>query len=183
MSVLKLVLWPNPALKEESVAVDPEYMKSDEFQELLKDMTDTLLHFGGVGLSAVQVGVPLRLFIMRTKPGKEWVPTPFVNPVILSTDGEAIEVDEGCLSMPGVIEKVKRFPNVIVSAVVPESGETKSYDLEGIEAQCAQHESEHMDGKTIGDGWGPVKRDIVKRKIRKNLKAFNRYLAYQKENA
>jgi peptide deformylase len=183
MAIQKLVLWPNPELKEPSTDVEPHWVKSDEFKELIRDMTETLLHYGGIGLSAIQIGVPDRLFVMRTKQSDKWVVAPFINPIIRGTDGELAEVDEGCLSMPGIIEKVKRYPNVLLSAIDLETGERKSWDLEGIEAQCAQHEMEHMDGKTLGDNWGPVKCDIVRRKIRKNMKLFNRYVQYQKENA
>jgi len=184
MSVQKLVLWPNPLLKLVSEEVDPEWILSDDAKRLVKDLSDTLMHFGGVGLSAIQVAYQARLFVMRTKEGDKWVVKPFFNPELVATDGELAEVEEGCLSLPGIVEKVKRYPNVVISALDP-SGivvERRSYDLEGIEAQCAQHELEHLDGKTMGDDWGPVKRDIVKRKIRKTMRAFNRYIAYQEAN-
>ncbi len=181
MAIEKLVLWPNQLLKLVSEDVDPEWVKSDDAKTLVKNMSDTLMHFGGVGLSAIQIAYQARLFVMRTKEGDKWVIKPFFNPVLVSTDGELAEVDEGCLSMPGVVEKVKRFPNVVLKALDPETGEERSWDFEGIEAQCAQHELEHLDGKTLGDNWGAVKRDIVKRKIRKTIRQFNRIVAYNTE--
>ncbi len=183
MAIEKLVLWPNSLLKLVSEEVDPEWILSDDAKTLVKNMSDTLMHFGGVGLSAIQVAYQARLFVMRTKEGDKWVIKPFFNPELVSTDGELAEVEEGCLSMPGVVEKVKRYPNVVISALDP-SGlvvERKQYDLEGIEAQCAQHELEHLDGKTLGDNWGAMKRDIVKRKIRKTIRQFNRIVAYNTE--
>lgn len=175
MAILKLLLWPNPELKQVSEEVDLEWARTDQFKELLADMGETMLALGGVGISAVQVGVFDRVFVMRDKKGGTQA---FINPVITQTDGELEEKDEGCLSIPGIVEKVKRYPNVIVEALDPETGERKHWDLGGIEAQCAQHEIEHLDGKLFADKFGAVKRDIVKRKIKKFVKLRRRWQEY-----
>ncbi len=166
---LPLLLYPNRFLREVSTEVDPEYAKSVEFKLLLDSLRETLIWFHGVGISAVQTGFAERVFVMRLSSGGY---QSFVNPVLEEVDGPTgVEpMQEGCLSVPGVVETVLRYPNVIVSALDIESGERKRYDLEGIEAQCAQHEMEHLNGKMFTDDYGPVKRDIVKRKVKKAVR-------------
>jgi peptide deformylase len=163
---LPLLLYPNPKLSLVSVPVDPEEAKTEEFRTFLTWLGETLIWYRGIGISAIQTGWPCRVFSMKTRDGIQH----FVNPEIESTDCELTEMEEGCLSVPGVTELVKRYPAVIVSALDIESGERKSYDLVDTEAQCAQHEIEHLDGKMFSDNYGPVKRDIVKRKIKKQLR-------------
>jgi peptide deformylase len=153
-------------LSEKSEPLTYDQTKQEGFKERLRNLHETLLHFRGVGLSAIQVDWPVRLFAMRTP--KE-VQT-FVNPEIVTVDGDEAEREEGCLSLPGVFERVKRFPNVIVAAMDLQAGERRLWDLEGIEAQCAQHEVDHLDGKMFSDNYGSVKRDIVRRKIKKQLR-------------
>jgi peptide deformylase len=164
---LPLILYPSRLLTEASDEVSLDFAKSVDFKVLVDSLRETLVWFRGIGISAVQGGWPARVFIMRLSRGGYQT---FINPIIRGTDGDLEEVDEGCLSIPGIVERVKRYPGVLVSALDPETGERKSWDLEGIEAQCAQHEMEHLDGKTMADNWGPVKRDIVKRKIKKELR-------------
>ncbi len=166
---LPLLLYPNPFLRTVSEPVDPEIAKSEEFKLLVDSLRETLVWYMGIGISAVQCGFAHRLFIMRLSRGGYQT---FVNPVLEEVDGPTgVEsMEEGCLSIPGVVETVQRYPNVVVSSLDIESGERKRYDLEGIEAQCAQHELDHLEGRMFSDDWGPVKRDIVKRKIKKQLR-------------
>lgn len=167
MARLNLLLWPNPRLREKSEHLTFDWVKQEGFRERLKSLHETLLHFRGVGLAAIQVGWAVRLFAMRTPKAVQT----FVNPEIASTDGELVEMEEGCLSVPGVFEQVRRYPNVVLVANDLETWERKSWDLEGVEAQCAQHEIEHLDGvMQIVDNAGLVKRDIIKRKIQKQLR-------------
>ncbi len=165
---LPLLLYPNSELTLGSDEVGIEWARSPEFTELLNDMVETMVWFRGIGLSAIQVGIQDRAFVMRTRQGI----LKLVDPILEEVDGPTgVEsMQEGCLSVPGVVEMVPRYPNVIVSALDIESGERKRYDLEGIEAQCAQHELDHLDGRMFTDDYGPVKRDIVRRKIRKQLR-------------
>ena len=164
---LPLLLYPNETLAYTSDEVEVEWARSQEFGALLDSMVETMVWFRGVGLSAIQVGVPERVFVMRTK--KEVLK--IVNPVIESfQDSEPVEVEEGCLSVPGVYERVLRYPEVELSCLDVVSGERKHYLMEGVEAQCVQHEMEHLDGKMYTDGYGPVKRDIVRRKVQKQIR-------------
>lgn len=168
MARLKLLLWPNQKLREVSEYLTKDQVEDEAFKAKLKDLHETLLHFRGVGLSAIQVDWPVRLFVMRTL--KE-VQT-FVNPDIISTDGELELVEEGCLSLPGVFERVQRYPNVVMVANNLATWDRVAWDMEGIEAQCAQHEVEHLNGKMMSDGWGTGRRELARGKIRKQLK-FN----------
>jgi len=167
MARLPLLLWPNLLLRDKSQHLTFEDVKSDWFKERLERLHETLIHYRGVGLSAVQVKWPVRMFAMRTTDSVQT----FVNPEIVSVDGDAEMKTEGCLSLPGIFNEVARYPNVVIVANDMETWERKSFDLEGLEAQCAQHEIEHMDGlMAMVDNIGPVKRDILKRKIRKQLR-------------
>lgn len=170
MARLPLLLYPNPRLREVSEPLTWDWTKQEGFQERLKDLKETLVWYRGVGMSAIQAGWPVRLFVMRT--AKE-IQT-FVNPRILETDGDLTEMDEGCLSVPGVVERVMRYPSVIIESMDMDTGMFDRWDLEGIEAQCAQHEIDHLDGKMFTDGYGGVKRDIAKRKIKKFLREESR---------
>jgi peptide deformylase len=164
---LPLLLWPHLTLKELSRPLSQEETQTDEFKERLASMNETLTHFRGVGISAIQVNWPVRMFSMRTKDGIKT----FINPVIVEWDGSPELMEEGCLSLPGIYEKVLRIPNVVIEVNDLDTWERKRFDLEGIEAQCAQHEIEHMDGMMkMMDGAGFTKRDIVKRKLKKQMK-------------
>lgn len=169
---LPLLLYPNKTLTQTSLHVDPERAKSEEFKAFVKDLQETLVWYRGIGLSAIQTGRPDRVFVMRMARGGFHT---FVNPQIVNVDDETVPMDEGCLSLPGVLEKVERYPWVAITALDIDSGETRTFDMVGIEAQCAQHEIEHLDGKMFSDPYGPVKRDIVKRKIKKAVRLDPRF--------
>lgn len=171
MPPLKILLWPNPLLSKVSLPVDVDWVKHDDFKELVGNMTETLIAYNGLGLAAVQIGMLDRLFLMRTREGVQ----AFVNPVVKEFVDEASMVEESCLSLPGVVEHAVRYPQVILEAYDFKSGETKLWDFYGISAQCVQHEMDHLDGRMLTDRVGPVKRDIIRRKIRKAVKFDPRY--------
>jgi peptide deformylase len=161
----KILIWPNDTLRNKSEHVTAEFCKSPEFTELVTDLKETLDHYHGVGLSAIQIGVPKRVFVMRTGGDIEV----FVNPIVMHAELEPVLMDEGCLSLPGVYEKVLRSPQIILTATDPETWEGALWDLEGVEAQCAQHEIEHFDGVTMADKMGVTKRQIARRTIEKTM--------------
>jgi peptide deformylase len=166
MSVLQLVYWPSRVLAQVSEPVSFEEQASDEFKKLVADMIETMRVNNGVGLAAIQVGVPKRVFIALA-PFNGSVRA-YVNPQIEELIDEPALVEEGCLSVPGYSEKVLRHPEVIISAQEA-YGARSRFLMYGIEAQCAQHEIEHLDGKVFVDGAGTMKRDIIRRKIHKAL--------------
>jgi peptide deformylase len=143
----------------------------EEARALLPEMWATLEKHPGVGLSAIQIGKPLRLFIMDSR-NEHKTKYAFINPEIVKTIGEPVLVEEGCLSVPGVYEKVSRYPQVIIKATnIEKENEPRLFDLYMLESQIALHELEHLDGKmAFVDSYGPVKRDIAKRKVLKYLR-------------
>lgn len=169
MAIRRVLIWPDQALKAKSVEVADGVLESDYGKQLVSDMFETMYAFRGVGLAAIQVGVPLRLFVMDAYSGQDGrTKHVFVNPALEETFGDPVEVKEGCLSLPGVVERRKRYREVIVSTG-PADARVR-FQLDDLEAQCAQHEIEHLDGMTLADGAGTTKRDIIRRKIAKTLR-------------
>ncbi len=165
-----ILAWPNPKLKVVSKDVEAADFGTDALKAVVQDMIDTMEAAGGLGLAAIQIGIPYRLFVSR---GAKDVQA-YINPVIMKFDGDKRKVSEGCLSIPGVYEDVERYEEIILSAFDVDGVES-CFQFEGIEAQCAQHETEHLDGKlSIVDGLGPVKRDLIKRKVAKFVRQHSR---------
>ena len=140
-----VLTWPSNKLHERSGIVPIDEVGTLEFHQLVKDLIDTMKSHRGVGLSAIQIGVPKRVFVMQVSPtsstqglGHADVRV-FVNPTIVEMTGDLIEMDEGCLSLPGVYEKVLRFDQVHVLAYdFFHPSKEALWDLYGIEAQCAR---------------------------------------------
>lgn len=138
---LKIVKEPDPILHKKTVQVKeitPDVLK------LVKDMIDTCRKANGIGLAAPQVGVPLRLCIINLE-HLGLPPFALVNPKITSSSWKKIEMEEGCLSIPGVFGIVKRPAKVVVKARNIEGNETK-FKADGILARVIQHELDHLDG-------------------------------------
>lgn len=147
MAVLGIRLWPDPVLLKKSELLDPEKYAAGEYDQLIADLFDTLYDSGGIGLAAIQVGVPLRVFVMDVFPHP---PKALVNPEIVDHAKGTTPENEGCLSLPGVIEVVPRYQWVKVEAT-GKDGKPVQIDLKDLEGQCAQHEIDHLDGVTIPD--------------------------------
>jgi peptide deformylase len=156
-----ILIWPDSTLLTVSAPV-PSEMDWSMVNELVRDMFDTLYESGGVGLAAIQIGVPLRVFIMDCY-GKDYV---FVNPVIKGWGGTHELTNEGCLSLPGIIEQVKRWEEVTVESL-DRNGEPQTLTFHHLEAQCIQHEIEHLDGVMIPDNVSSVRRDRIRQKMKK----------------
>jgi peptide deformylase len=165
-----ILIWPDQELLHPSVPVSVEEMGTPEFKALVNDMFETMRDAGGVGLAAVQIGVHKRLFVMETSGSSPYV---FINPSIVGALPGRHEVEESCLSLPGIVERVLRSPEVVVEGQVHD-GSTWTGTFRGLEAQCVQHEIEHLDGHTLADGFGLAKRDAARRKIRKTLQLRGR---------
>ncbi len=166
MSVLPILRYPDPRLREKS---QPVAAFNEALRTLVTDMTDTMYANSGAGLAAIQVGVPLRLFVIEAecagRPSED-PPLVFINPEIVSLSDEAQTGEEGCLSFPGIYVPVKRGLRAQVKA---KDLDGKSFTIEGEElfARAMQHENDHLIGRLLIDMVGPVKREIIKRKMRK----------------
>jgi peptide deformylase len=167
MSLMKIVTWPNPILE---IPADPVTEFDDSLKKLVNDMFETMYSAPGVGLAAVQVGVPKRLFVMDCSGGKDPAQrVVMINPEVISTEGKQ-DGEEGCLSFPGIFFGVERNLRAIVRAH-DLNGEEFEIDDTDLTARCMLHETDHCDGIVFIDKMSVLKREIVKRKIKKLQKA------------
>lgn len=135
-----------------------------DLKKLVADMFDTMYEAPGVGLAAPQVGVSKRLFVMDCSKdhSRQYV---FINPEIVSVEGIQ-KGEEGCLSFPGIYFEVQRSERVVVRAQNAD-GEWFTGDFTELEARCVLHENDHLDGELFINRTGPMRREMVKRKIQK----------------
>jgi peptide deformylase len=167
MSLLKIVTWPNPIL---DAPANPVTSFDDDLKKLVNNMFETMYSAPGVGLAAVQVGVPQRLFVMDCSGGKDPAQrVVMINPEVIGIEGKQ-DGEEGCLSFPGIFFKVERNLRAIVRAH-DINGEEFELDATELTARCMLHETDHCDGIVFLDKMTPLKREIVKRRIKKLQKA------------
>lgn len=164
MSLLAILEYPDPRLKKVAA---PVTAFTPEIERLVKDMAETMYAAPGVGLAATQVDVHKRVIVLDVSETKDDLKV-FINPEILSAEGEA-ECEEGCLSVPGYYDKVKRAAQIRVRAQ-NERGETFELGAEGLLAVCIQHEMDHLIGKVFVEYLSPLKRARLKAKLRKKQK-------------
>lgn len=167
MALLEIVKYPNPVL-ETPGAVVTEF--DERLQRLVADMFETMYAARGVGLAAPQVGVARRLFVMDCSGGQDPAQkVVLVNPMVLRVEGEQVG-DEGCLSFPGVFFAVERSLRAVVAA---QDARGERFELDGMNltARCMLHETDHCDGIVFINHTTPLKREMVKRKMRKLGKA------------
>lgn len=166
MALRPIELYGSPVLRQVAKHVREI---TPEILSLLDDMVDTMRFAGGAGIAAPQVGTSVRIMVVdfRGPDGEESLLT-FINPEIVVQEGEAVH-EEGCLSLPEVWETVKRPARVKVRAL---DREGKPFEIEGGEFLCRAicHEVDHLDGVLFVDRLSPIRRDVVKRKIRKMIR-------------
>lgn len=138
-----LVTYPNPILRQVSAEVD---FSTGILKSTLEEMFKVLYEHKGVGLSAIQIGVPLRIVVADVGQGREI----YINPKIERLGGTKKLMNEGCLSFPGIYEKVMRSIKITIS-YQDLDGNQKSLNTSGLRAQMLQHEIEHLDGILLGD--------------------------------
>ena len=163
MALLNILHYPDERLHLKATAVD----KFDaELKQLIADMAETMYDHNGIGLAATQVNIQKRLFITDlAKEGQPSQLTVFVNPVISNKIGE-VKGDEGCLSVPGVFEPVTRAEKITVD-YQDADGNKHSLTCEGLQAICIQHENDHLDGKVFVDYLSALKKNFIKKKMKK----------------
>jgi len=141
-----------------------------KLRELVSNMFETMYAAPGVGLAAPQVGVSKRLFVMDCSTTKNPADrVVLINPQIVATEG-ALKGDEGCLSFPGIFFELERAERVVARAQNLD-GEWFEMNVTKLPARCILHENDHLDGILFIDHLGPIRRDLLKRKIRKRQKA------------
>ena len=167
MAVLEILKYPAPALRRKCPPVE---RITERVEELARAMLATMHDAPGVGLAAPQVGENVRLIVVDVSVGKDPKQVHFlVNPEIESAEGERI-VEEACLSLPGVTEKIRRRESVRVRALNLK-GQEVVLDAREVLAFVLQHEIDHLDGKLILDHLNKTKRDLVKRRLKKQARA------------
>ena len=161
MAKLTILEFPDPRLRKKAVPVD---VVDDELRALVDDMFETMYAAPGIGLAATQVDVHRRLLVADVSSDKS-DPHVFINPEILEKDGVTV-TEEGCLSVPGYYEEVKRADHIRVRYLDREGRECES-EFEGLLAVCVQHEIDHLDGKLFVDYLSEAKRSRIRKKLEK----------------
>jgi peptide deformylase len=164
MAVREILTAPDPALRQRSTAVE---RVDDALRALMDDMVETMYAAKGIGLAAIQIGVPKRVIVMDLAgEDEERRPRFFVNPEILDPTEETTVYEEGCLSVPDFFEDVER-PTACRVRYLDYHGAEHVEEADGLFATCIQHEMDHLEGVLFIDHLSRLKRDRILKKIRK----------------
>jgi len=179
MAIKPLIILPDPILRKISQPVE---RIDAAMVSLAHDMLETMYHAPGIGLAAIQIGLPLRLLVMDVTSHKkeegeageeietvEKNPLILFNPEILCSSDERNIYQEGCLSIPDYYADVER-PKQVRVRYIDEQGKSREMEADGLLATCVQHEIDHLDGRLFIDHLSRVKREMVIRKFKKRLK-------------
>ena len=165
--ILPIYTYGQPVLRKEAEDIAPDY---PELKELVQNMFETNERADGVGLAAPQIGLPIRVVIVDLTPLAEDMPEyadfkrAYINGYIVEEDGETILMDEGCLSLPGIHEKVPRAEKVRIQYVDENFVEHDEW-VDGFLARVIQHEFDHLEGKVFTDRISPLRRQMNKAKF------------------
>ena len=160
MALLPILCYPDPKLH---TIARPVAAVDARIKTLIADMFETMYEAKGIGLAATQVNVHERLIVMDTSEGRD-VPLVLINPKIFWASPEMHLNEEGCLSVPGIYDGVKRHDAVKVEALDGE-GKTLLIEADGLLAVCIQHEMDHLVGKVFVEYLSPLKRNRIKTKM------------------
>ncbi|MCP4996018.1 MAG: peptide deformylase [Gammaproteobacteria bacterium] len=161
MAILEILRFPDSRLRKKA---QPLAGVDDELRQFVDDMFETMYQAPGIGLAATQVNDSRRVVVIDISEDHDQ-PICLINPEILSKEGEE-EMDEGCLSVPGIYEPVVRADKIRVRAL-DLKGEQQTFDAEGLLAVCIQHEMDHLDGKLFIDYLSNLKRQRIRKKLEK----------------
>ena len=164
MALLNVLHFPDPLLRTKAENVE---QVDDTVRKLVDDMLETMYEAPGIGLAATQVNVHKRVIVVDVSEERDQ-PLALINPEILAADGEE-ESEEGCLSVPGVFDRVSRAERIRVRALDRE-GEPFEADYDGILAVCIQHEIDHLNGVLFVDHLSGLKRQRIRKKLEKQAR-------------
>jgi len=168
MAIREILTVPNPVLKQVSLPVE---RVDDDLRALMDDMLETMYHAPGIGLAAIQIGVPKRVIVMDlSREGEDKQPLFFVNPEILWASDDKEPYEEGCLSVPEYFDEVER-PSHVKLRYMNYQGETIEEDADGLFAVCIQHEMDHLNGVLFIDHLSRLKREQAVKKVKKLVRA------------
>ena len=168
MPILEILEYTDPRLRTQAKPISDF---GDDLQKQIDDMFETMYAAPGIGLAATQVNIHKQLFVIDVSEDKS-EPLVFINPEITELRGVE-EMEEGCLSFPGVYARVERADEVTIKAL-DRSGKPFTLDADGLLAVCIQHELDHTQGKLFVDYLSPLKRQRIKKKLEKEHKAKNK---------
>ncbi len=161
MALLQILHYPDPRLHK---VAQPVARVDDKIRKLINDMAETMYAAPGIGLAATQVDVHIRLIVIDLSETRDQLQV-FINPEIIRAEGEA-ECEEGCLSVPGVYEKVTRAAKVTVAALDAQ-GKQRTVEAEGLLAVCIQHEMDHLVGRVFVEKLSRLKQNRIVAKLAK----------------
>ena len=164
MAIRSILEFPDPRLRTRA---QPVTEFNAELGQLVDDMFETMYAAPGIGLAATQVDVHKRLIVIDVSEAHN-EPVVLINPEIVAREGEA-ETEEGCLSVPGIFDEVKRAAKIRVRAQ-DKTGAVFERDCDGVLAVCVQHEMDHLDGKLFVDYLSDLKRQRIRKKLEKDRK-------------
>ena len=172
MSVKTILTEPNKLLRQVSKSVEKV---GDEERTLMDDMLDTMYDAPGIGLAAIQIGVPKRIIVLDiSKDENKKEPMYFVNPIIKNKNQEKSKYEEGCLSVPDQFAEIER-PNTCEVEYLDYDGKKKLLKADGLLATCIQHEIDHLEGILFIDYLSKLKKSMIIKKLSKikvNRKIF-----------
>jgi peptide deformylase len=165
MALLPILHYPDPRLHKIAA---PVAVVDDRIRRLVRDMAETMYAAPGIGLAATQVDVHERVIVIDISDARDALQV-YINPEILEASGTA-ETEEGCLSVPGVFDKVERAERVRVRAL-DERGEMREIEADGLLAVCIQHEIDHLQGKVFVEYLSRLKQQRIAAKLKKQQRA------------
>ena len=164
MAVLALLHYPDPRLH---TVARPVAQVDDSIRRLIDDLAETMYQAPGIGLAASQVDVHKRVIVVDvSEQGNQLLA--LINPVLIEKSGE-VEREEGCLSVPGIYDRVKRAERVVVSAL-DRNGQPVTIEAEGLLSTCIQHEMDHLEGRVFVEYLSNLKQNRIKTKLRKRAR-------------
>lgn len=164
MALLPILHYPDPRLHKVAAKVN---RVDREIRKLINDMAQTMYAAPGIGLAATQVNVHKRIIVIDISESRDQLGV-FVNPELLEASGEA-DCEEGCLSVPGIFEKVRRAERIKVRALDAE-GTPFTQEAEGLLAVCIQHEMDHLEGRVFVEYLSRLKQQRILTRLRKQMR-------------
>jgi len=170
MTIRKILTEPDPFLRQKSQDVEGV---DDEIRRLMQDMLDTMYAAPGIGLAAIQVGVPKRIIVIDLSKEEEKKPLYFVNPRVILKSNSNATYEEGCLSVPGQFAEIAR-PDRCHVTYLDYNGKQQELKAEGLLATCIQHEIDHLEGILFIDYLSKLKKSFIVKKLSKQKKSLER---------
>ena len=173
MGIKTILTEPDKLLRQVSQSVEKV---GDLERELMKDMLDTMYTAKGIGLAAIQIGVPKRIIVMDiSKEENKKKPMYFVNPIIIKKNDEKVTYEEGCLSVPNQFAEIDR-PSKCEVEYLDYNGNKQHLKAEGLLATCIQHEMDHLEGILFIDYLSKLKKTIIIKKLSKQKVKLDRII-------